>query len=897
MRSVFRPYQMADPPTPQPSRITIKIVQEPAPVANIMPLSDTPSEKRSPRDGFYDAWDKFLEVQPKRAKTSSREARMIEFEKQSISKTPGDGLRVRESAATSYNEASEECKAKVEAIVEECKRLNRKYVDYEFNLEAGPYALQNLYGDYPRAVVKDDGSVEPPPWVKRVEDIFDKPQFFIDGAAPTDIHQGSVGDCWFLAALMAISAKKDLVEKLCVARDEKVGVYGFVLYRDGEWVYEVVDDKLFLKVGDDDGRRRNADELRELLTHLTDLAIVRDWDRDNKKGRYLYYEDEKLLNLLQRGGEASCATCGETQLDDMIIANVAITVQALCFSHCKSSETWLPLIEKAYAKAHGDYTAVEGGYASEGIEDLTGGVGVVLNPEDILDKDRFWTEQLSLVNDKYLFGGGSQVTGHKGVIGGHAYAVLQAWEEGDLRLLKLRNPWGETEWEGDWSDGSKLWTPAMMTKLGHTFGDDGVFWISYKDFLKHFRSINRIWSHPQTLLTTILRKVAQSWTCVQVPWTVDYLDEQWQFTVSERGPIVIVLSQPDDRYFSGLRGRFAFALHFRVYKEGEKRWIVRSMFSSGADPQSTRSVSAEIEDLEPGTYSVIYKVTGTRFPEAATQAEAISKYAIDRREKLLSIGRKYDYAQIKGNRRAKEIGVKRQGRVEERQEQERGFKKVRTINKEEKRRARLRKQRVKDDAKKRKVEFQAKQAEEKAEKAKQSRESTSVAVDTSAVAEARETSPAQEIELGGTATDTKSEGSTHRNTDDKTPPSEQDVATTISPEAEHAVDTGSAAEQLSKLRIQELQESVSDNAPVSPLEPGNDVETDPTPEPLEELSDNDFDWDSDLDAPVYDSDDEPDAKNDLFADDPWNALCVLGLRVYSMNSAASLSIVNGKLNT
>ncbi len=47
---------------------------------------------------------------------------------------------------------------------------------------------------------------------------------------------------------MAISAKKDLVEKLCVARDELVGVYGFVFYRDGEWVYEVIDDKLYLKV-------------------------------------------------------------------------------------------------------------------------------------------------------------------------------------------------------------------------------------------------------------------------------------------------------------------------------------------------------------------------------------------------------------------------------------------------------------------------------------------------------------------------------------------------------------------------------------------------------------------------------------------------------------------------
>ena len=241
---------------------------------------------------------------------------------------------------------------------------------------------------------------------------------------------------------MAVSAKKDLVDKLCVARDEQVGVYGFVLFRDGEFIYEVIDDKLFMRVGDDD-----------------DLNVVRDWDKDRMKGMAMKHDGEQLKIQLQNGGEA------------------------LYFSHCKSSETWLPLLEKAYAKAHGDYFAIEGGYTSEAIEDLTGGVGVVLNPEDIMDKDRFWREQLSQVNEKYLFGGASKSKPSKGLLGNHAYAVLQAWEEGDLKLLKLRNPWGEVEWEGDWSDGSKLWTADMMTKLNMTFGDEGIFWMSYPDFL------------------------------------------------------------------------------------------------------------------------------------------------------------------------------------------------------------------------------------------------------------------------------------------------------------------------------------------------------------------------------------------------------------------------------
>jgi hypothetical protein len=61
--------------------------------------------------------------------------------------------------------------------------------------------------------------------------------------------------------------------------------------------------------------------------------------------------------------------------------------EALYFAQCENkNETWLPLLEKAYAKAHGDYAAIEGGFTGEGIEDLTGGVTTELFTTDILDK-------------------------------------------------------------------------------------------------------------------------------------------------------------------------------------------------------------------------------------------------------------------------------------------------------------------------------------------------------------------------------------------------------------------------------------------------------------------------------------------------------------------------------
>jgi len=98
------------------------------------------------------------------------------------------------------------------------------------------------------------------------------------------------------------------------------------------------------------------------------------------------------------------------------------------------------------------------------------------------------------------------------------------------------------------------------------------------------------------------------------------------------------------------------------------------MHKFGDETEITRFVSAELDDVDPGRYTVIFKVTATRLEEAITPEDAILSYALNRKDKLLTVGRRFDYAQTKGNLRATEKSmhrVERQAKREAYQDGER----------------------------------------------------------------------------------------------------------------------------------------------------------------------------------------------------------------------------------
>ena len=85
-------------------------------------------------------------------------------------------------------------------------------------------------------------------------------------------------------------------------------------------------------------------------------------------------------------------------------------------------------------------------------------------------------------------GSGERDIQGSGIAGGHAYSIISVHEkEGAVpRLMKLRNPWGKTEWNGAYSDNSHLWTQELKEKLGHSNEDDGEFFMPFNEYLKYF---------------------------------------------------------------------------------------------------------------------------------------------------------------------------------------------------------------------------------------------------------------------------------------------------------------------------------------------------------------------------------------------------------------------------
>ncbi|VVC41431.1 Hypothetical protein CINCED_3A010990 [Cinara cedri] len=308
------------------------------------------------------------------------------------------------------------------------------------------------------------------------------------------------------------------------------------------------------------------------------------------------------------------------------------------------TEFWAALLEKAYAKLYGCYENISGSGSSttRALQDLTGGI---VQSFGLSNQDRFLTYQVLnsavprsslLISTITLKENKRQLRLRNGLMTQHAYSVTGLARVrgplGDTPLVRLRNPWGEGEWTGPWSERSWEWDGLSHRDkelLSVRVRNDGEFWMSFEDFARHFTQLDIVHVSPDDWMTEPALHSKQPWRAVLARrrWRSGYnagggpgypettaMNPQFHIgiprTSGNKCHVVVSVVQQYETDPEAKGARPLFAIGFAVYEVPHSTSRLTPQFVTQQQPLdvTNHSVAREVVTfftLPPGDYIVV----------------------------------------------------------------------------------------------------------------------------------------------------------------------------------------------------------------------------------------------------------------------------------------------------
>uniref|UniRef100_A0A8C8T829 Calpain-5 n=1 Tax=Peromyscus maniculatus bairdii TaxID=230844 RepID=A0A8C8T829_PERMB len=402
-----------------------------------------------------------------------------------------------------------------------------------------------------------------------LQDICDDPRLFVDGISSHDLHQGQVGNCWFVAACSSLASRESLWQK-----------------------------------------------------------VIKTWT--------------PLLPVLW--------LCCETIAVGLISKLHTAPVCGNRLRAAREPELGFPCLLSP--RLAGCYQALDGGNTADALVDFTGGVS---EPIDLTDGDLASDEVkrsqlfervlkvhsrggLISASIKAVTAADMEARLACGLVKGHAYAVtdvrkvrlghglLAFFKSEKLDMIRLRNPWGEREWNGPWSDTSEEWKKVSKSereKMGVTVQDDGEFWMTFEDVCRYFTDIIKC-----RLINTSYLSIHKTWEEARLrgAWTrhedpqqnrsggcINHKDTffqnpQYIFEVKKPEDEVLICIQQRPKRSTRREGKGEnLAIGFDIYKVEENRqYRMHSLQHKAASSIYINSRSVFLRTEQPeGRYVII----------------------------------------------------------------------------------------------------------------------------------------------------------------------------------------------------------------------------------------------------------------------------------------------------